>query len=131
MNITWRLAKELILSEVKQNDFLAPTSKYGRKIVLVPPSTSNSRRFMGMESYNVQIGKNKFIDVPISMIENLFNASLKNNNEYTSYIFHAIYPGLAGPKGTPCYISTVGQIFEKAGLVIKIGVNKYWFKTFL
>jgi len=125
MMISWQTAKSLILSQVKKNNLLSLKSKYGRKVVLVPPYTCVSRRFKGDEGFLIQIGKAKFIDVPMSMIEKLYKASIESNKEYDREIFHATYPGLATHSGTPCYISTIGQNFLKAGLAIQTGRNKF------
>lgn len=127
----WSKAKKLIISRVTLNTLLAPKSRYKRKVVLAPPYVCNSRRFKGLEGFNVQIGKSKFIDVPISMLEAMYNAAVLNNLEYTRELFIAAYPGLADGNGTPCYIHVVGQIFDAAGLVIRTGRSKYWFKNFL
>ena len=123
--MSWRQAEQVIMRTIAQGLALEPMSRYGRKVVLVPPSKPLKGIFKGLEGYNVQIGKSKFIWVPMLMLENLYNSALANNNVYSKDIFDGLYPGLAGPNATPCYIHVIGKIFEICGLAVRTGRSQY------
>ncbi len=129
MYLDWKQAEKLIITNVFRGLSLNPSYKYGRKIILSPPYKCRIKHFKGVEGYHVQIGKNKFIDVPILMLEDLYSESIKSKGEYSLLIFRKLYPSLS--KNSPCYIHTVGKLFEISGLAIRSGRSSYWIKNYL
>ena len=128
MYLKWSKAEKLILNQIDKGLSLNPTSRYGRKVILTPPYKCNSKQFKGLEGYCIQVGKSKFLEVPIQMLEDIYIETINNRGDYNQRIFKKLYPKLT--RDNPCYVHTVGKIFEMSGLVLNRKRN-YWLKSYL
>ena len=109
--MVWEEALELINNNIYSGLELNPELTYRRLVIESPPYLC--RRFNYLQGFKVQIGQNTFIEVPIEMLHNIFNASLENNNIYSRNVFRYCYPGLGdNSTGHGCYIHTIGKIFQ-------------------
>jgi len=119
----WFEARNKINQRITLNTKLDEDSAY-RSVVKTPPYTFTRGKFKGLEGYKVQIGERSHVNIPIEMLQHLFNASKQNNNVYNNEIFNATYPKIGQhDSGHPCYIHCVGKIFEISGIAIKNGNN--------
>jgi hypothetical protein len=85
-----------------------------RSIINIPPYKC-SNTFKNEEGYKVKIAENTNIDIPLSMIINIYKYSFnKNRRIYETYVFRELYPKQSSNHG--CYVHSIGQIFVKAGI---------------
>ncbi|MGN6397902.1 MAG: hypothetical protein ACTHMI_20185 [Mucilaginibacter sp.] len=101
------------------------TTHSNNRIILGAPPDYFCRRggFQGESGYKVSIGDRQFIDVPNIMLQNIYLASVNNNNLYNASVFRDAYPNHFYSKG--CYVHVVGQIFAVAGVFSKTSDRNY------
>lgn len=114
----WTSSEQTSLKKITVGMKVCENGKY-KNIVEVPPYQCYRNNFAGSIGFKVQIGAKDFIEVPVDMLERIFNASVANGNLYDKSIFVSCYYKLNKTK--PCYVQTIGGIFEKAGLAFKHG----------
>jgi hypothetical protein len=92
--------------------------------ILENPPYQCSNIFNAEEGYKIQIGKSSTIDIPISMIINIYKYSFnKNRRIYNSFVFKELYPKQSSNHG--CYVHSIGQILVKAGIAKELGNGTY------
>jgi hypothetical protein len=117
----WNQALNLILSNITLNLDLDPSLRF--KIVIdVPPFQCHRNNFNGNEGFKVQVGQgvNNFVEIPIVMLETIFNESVNNYSSiYNNEVFRECYPNLISQR--PCYVQSVGKIFSMSGVARQNG----------
>lgn len=92
--------------------------KYVREIP--PYKCSNYNK---VEGFRVQVGEKSFVNIPLEMLETVFEATILNNNTYNRSIFKANFPRELNAK--PCNVHSVGKLFQHAGVMKMINANNY------
>ncbi len=118
--MNWEEALELILHHIVVGLHLDPDLQF-RTIVDGPNYHCNTYNYNGALGFRVQIGNNTFINIPIIMLETLFNATLANNGIYNRAVFGQHFHQQLTNHG--CHVHTVGQIFEISGIAERVGNN--------
>lgn len=116
----WNSALSLISKNIHENLPLNPLLRYGRKVILVPPYLCRNHNWS--PGFCIQIGKNAFINIPLSMLQDAFNDAKANNNIYNAEVFRRQYRNLSS---NSCYTQTIGRIFILAGVATQITARNY------
>ena len=77
----------------------------------------------GERVYLVRIGTSTNIKISESMLETLFEASLRNGGMYSGDIFRRHFPKEAFAH--PCHVHVVGKILVEAGAARQVDKNNY------
>jgi hypothetical protein len=123
--MTWTQAKLLIESKLTENISFDPTSE-SRSIIESPSSYScRTYNYYPEKGFKVKIGYYSYIDIPWSMLENMFEDSKKekNRNIYRHSVFVNRYPNQAKNHG--CHIHVVGKMFVYAGVARQVSARNY------
>ena len=121
--MNWEQALQQIKSTVMLNVRLDKNSKF-RIVTEAPPEFLCSRyNFKGLPGYKVQVGETDFVDVPFRMLEQIFDASMKNGGIYNRSVFKSLYPTQLNGKG--CYVHVIGKIFTKAKVAVQVDSRQY------
>ncbi|SFU53361.1 hypothetical protein SAMN05216480_10688 [Pustulibacterium marinum] len=118
--MNWAQA-EILLKEkiVVTNKSLDSSGKSKYKIVKhIPDFYCSNYNEVG---FQIQVGANAFINVPMSMLQKVFKASLQNG--YEKAIFNTYYPKEYNNK--PCYVHAIGLLFQQAGVMLPVSSRKY------
>ncbi|MDI9338800.1 MAG: hypothetical protein QM539_10315 [Alphaproteobacteria bacterium] len=85
----------------------------------------NNYNYNNSRGFSVLIGKKSGtkIQIPMTMLENCYNAACNNNNIYNKTIIENLYPRQVNTHG--CYVHVVGMIFYHARLVRQINGGNY------
>jgi hypothetical protein len=118
--MTWNQAHNLITQKIVQGIKLDPQSKY-RFITKIPPYKCSLKKYNSAEGFKIQIGETTFIDIPITMLQTIFEDATINGGVYNKNIFRLHYPTQAEKNGHPCHVHVVGKIFEVAGVAVPNG----------
>jgi hypothetical protein len=116
--MNWEEAWTAIHSSITKGLKLDKAANYGRPVIEVPPFACNTYNYNGEEGYKVRIGSEVYIEIPISMLRNCYEAAKQNEGIYKTSIIYGLYPEQLAHHGG--YVHVVGRIFEIAGLVTKI-----------
>jgi hypothetical protein len=120
--MNWDRAYQLVIDNIIKGTKL--NASY-RTVLETPPYRCGRHDYVG-EGFKVRIGKTTTIEIPQSMLMNIFEESVKNNHVYNGKIFRSLYPKQGESKtGHPCHIHVVGRIFEIAGVAEKIDNHNY------
>ncbi|PKV75296.1 hypothetical protein [Pontibacter ramchanderi] len=123
--MTWNEARNLIENSIVEEIKLDYNSQY-RKVVRAQGFLCNRYDYNGSPGYKVQIGKRSFIEIPFTMLQNVFEEAVSADGVYNKNIFRIHYPTRAERKvGHPCHVHVVGKIFEKAGVALPIDSKNY------
>lgn len=121
--MNWEQAYQLIIVNTVYGLQLNST---GRVVTEVPPYACNNQDYGGVEGFRVKIGKTTFIQIPITMLQTIFEGAVANGRIYNKKVFREHYPKIAeSSTGHPCHIHTVGKIFELSGVAEKINSRNY------
>jgi hypothetical protein len=116
----WKEAKQLLKSNIQLDLHLTPAKKF--KIVReIPPY--KCKNYKSNEGFRVQVGTKTFVNIPLAMLETIFEASKQNNNAYNRAIFKVNFPRELYAK--PCNVHSVGKLFEHAGIMQMIDKRNY------
>lgn len=114
--MNWEEASELIKKQVTKGLKLDKMANYGRPVVEVPPYPCAA--FNNEEGFRIRIGSDRFIEVPMTMLQRCFEAAKADGGVYKTSIIYTLYPEQV--KETGGYVHVVGNIFEVAGVAQKI-----------
>jgi hypothetical protein len=119
--MNWNEAELLIRKNIHKALHLSPESQF--KIVKeVPPYKCKNYNFS--EGFRIQVGAKNEINVPISMLKKIYGKTILSGGIYNRAIFKENFPRELINK--PCYIHSVGKLFEYSGCMKK--VNNYDYK---
>lgn len=118
--MSWENIEQVLLKKIKiTNKSLDPSGQSEYKIVKeVPNYFCKSYNEIG---FRVQVGRDSYIDIPLSMLQTIYNHSKING--YNSAVFQNSFP--KEYKKKPCYVHAIGQLFMKAGVMELDGKRKY------
>jgi hypothetical protein len=120
--MNWDQAYQLIITNIVEG---MPLNATGRSIIKAPPYQCKNHDYIG-EGYKVKIGKKTHIEIPMTMLQIVFEDAVANNRTYNKNIFRIHYRIRAESKtGHGCHIHVVGKIFEFAGVAEKINNREY------
>ena len=87
----------------------------------------SSRTFFAVydnvEGFRVQVGTKTFVNIPLGMLQTVFEETLKNNKTYNRAVFRDHFPRELNAK--PCNVHAVGKLFEHAGIMQMIDKRTY------
>ena len=116
----WSQALQLLKSNIQLNLHLTPEK--GFKIIReIPPYKCKNYSFE--EGFRVQVGETNFVNIPLTMLQTIFEATIQNNKTYNRAIFKNNFPRELNAK--PCNVHSVGKIFEHAGVMKMIDNRNY------
>jgi hypothetical protein len=119
--MNWNKSELLLRKNITKSLQLSPESKF--KIVKeVPPY--QCKNYNLSEGFRIQVGAKNEINIPISMLKNIFEKTILNGGIYNRFIFKDNFPRELNNK--PCYVHSVGKLFEHSGCMEKI--NNYDYK---
>lgn len=120
--MNWEEALPLIVSKVKVGTKLDTKFKY-KLVQETPPYKCLKYDYKGEKGFKISVEKNHYVELPISMLKNIFELSKMNNNCYDRRIFIDNYPfqalRLIG------HIHAIGKLFVHAGIAVEISNRKY------
>lgn len=114
----WMQAEKLLRDNICANLHLTPDANF-KIIKEVPPFLCKDYNYA--EGFRVQVGEDSEISIPLNMLKIIYHYSIKNDNMYNKSVFKECFPRELNNK--PCYVHTVGKLFEKAGVMQS--VNRY------
>jgi len=124
--MTWNEAKQLITKKIITGINLNPALSGGRFVIDGPDYICKGKGFTGEPGYKVQTGNANYLEVPFTMLENIFHDTLSHGNIYNKNIFCISYPLLGEiTTGQSNYIHIVGKIFELSSIAVKINSRNY------
>ncbi|WP_418637135.1 hypothetical protein [Winogradskyella sp.] len=107
--MNWEEALQLLTEHIVEGLHLDPEANY--KIIReIPPY--QCRNYNNEMGFRIQVGEKSLINVPLSMLEAVFNSSVLNENTYNRDVFAQLYPHEIRNK--PCYVHSVGKLFSNA-----------------
>ncbi len=118
----WEEALPLILQHIVVGTDLDPTSDF-RIVAAGPHRVCNTYDYNGSLGYRVQIGANNFIEIPLSMLEVLFNKAMEEGGVYNNRVFRNNFPQQLKNHG--CHVHVVGKIFQNARVALPKGARNY------
>ena len=119
--MNWKEASILIKNTIQRGDDVNTHKSTFRFVVQVPPFQCKRYNYKNEEGYKVRIGVRDFLEIPISMLETVFNLALVNNRIYNSKVFATAFPRQLKDHG--CHVHVVGRIFELSRVANKKGGN--------
>lgn len=118
--MNWNQAEELLKDKIFKSLHLTPDAKF--KIVKeVPPFQCKNYEYS--EGFRVQVGAINEINIPLKMLKRIFEESIRNNGIYNRSVFKECCPRELNNK--PCYVHSVGKLFEWSEVMVKINKNDY------
>jgi hypothetical protein len=116
----WNKALELLKKNIQLGLHLTPNKNF--KIVReIPPY--KCKNYNNSEGFRVQVGTNTSVNIPLHMLETIFEATKLNNNTYNRTIFETNFPRELNAK--PCNVHSVGKLFEHAGIMQMVDKRNY------
>lgn len=116
----WKTAEKLLKSKIYVTMDLSPSSKF-KLVKQVPPF--KCKNYENVEGFRIQVGAKNEINIPLKMLELLFERSKQNNNTYNRAVFKENFARELNNK--PCYVHSVGKLFEWAGIMKPVNSNTY------
>lgn len=117
----WEEASVLLKNTIQNGSNINTQKSKYRIIEETPPFQCKRYNYENEEGYKVKIGVRDYIEIPISMLETLFNLALENNRIYNNIVFIDAFPKQAKAHG--CHVHVVGRIFELCGVANRKGGN--------
>ena len=116
----WNEALPLLKAKIGLNLHLTPEKNF--KIVRdIPPY--KCKNYNNSEGFRVQVGTNTSVNIPLDMLEIIFEATKQNNNTYNRAIFETNFPREL--KAKPCNEHSVDKLFEHAGIMQMLDKRNY------
>lgn len=116
----WKEAVQLLISNIQRDLHLTPNVNF--KIVReVPPY--RCKNYNNSEGFRVQVGTTSFVNIPLEMLQTIFEASIQNKNTYKRAVFKEFFPRELNTK--PCNVHSVGKLFEHAGIMEMVDKRTY------
>lgn len=120
--MNWDDALPLLLAKIKEGTKLDTNFNY--KVVLqTPPYKCFKYDYNGEEGFKVSVEKNQYVEIPISMLKNIFKLSKMNDNCYDRKIFIANYPQQTIQRIG--HIHIIGKMFVHAGIAVQTSIRTY------
>ena len=119
--MNWEEAAILIKNTIQKGDDVNSQTSTFRFVDQVPPFQCKRSDYKNEEGYKVKIGVRDFVEIPITMLETVFNLAIENNRIYNNKIFADAFPKQAKDHG--CHVHVIGRIFELSGVAYKNGGN--------
>ena len=119
--MNWKEASILIKNNIRIGDNINTQKSKHRYVVNEPPFQCNRYNYKNEEGYKVSIGERDFVEIPITMLETVFNIAIENCRIYNNKVFADAFPKQAKDHG--CHVHVVGRIFELSGVANKKGGN--------
>ena len=117
--MNWNEASLLIQNSIHLGDDVNTPKSTFRFVQEIPPYQCKKYSYQNEVGYKVKIGGTTVVEIPMGMLETLFNLSVENNRTYNSKIFKKSFPVQAKDHG--CHVHVVGRIFELSGVARKSG----------
>jgi hypothetical protein len=119
-NMNWNEALLALKTNIGLDLHLTPNKnfKFVRKI---PPF--KCKNYNNAEGFRVQVGTKSFVNIPLEMLQSIFEAAKLNNNTYNRAVFEVNFPRELNAK--PCNVHSVGKLFEHAGIMQMINKQTY------
>lgn len=114
--MNWEKILSIIKSKIKKELKLDSNSIY-RNVIEAPPYKCNTYDYDDAEGYKIQIGKTSSLEVPINMLKNIYESSMRSDRRYNNSVFKSLYPKQLKNRG--CHVQVIGMIFEKSGIAVK------------
>lgn len=119
----WSKAIQLLKNNIQLDLHLTPDANF--KIVReIPPY--ECRNYKNVEGFRVQVGTKTYVNIPLQMLETIFDATKLNNHTYNREVFEANFPRELNAK--PCNVHSVGKLFEHAGIMQMVDKRNYRIK---
>lgn len=120
--MAWYNAHNLILKNVITGLYLDP--RHVRLVMASPPFVCTRYNYLGSVGFKISIGRTTSIQIPMSMLETLYNYSVNNNGHiYNRNVFRFNFP--AQFHAHNCHVHVIGQVFVLAGLAVQISRTEY------
>lgn len=122
--MNWELAQELINIHLIQGLHFDPVLV--NRIIIETPINYHCTHYNyhGENGFKVKIGFDTYIEIPWSMLENVFTRAINlNNSIYNRAVIRDLYLQQINNHG--CHVHVVGQIFVKAGIAVRINARNY------
>ena len=116
----WNQAQNLLRTKIHLDLYLTPDANF--KFVRETPPFK-CKNYNNAEGFRVQVGTTSFVNIPLTMLQTVFEASIKNNNTYKRAVFRENFPRELNAK--PCNVHSVGKLFEHAGIMQMIDKQTY------
>jgi hypothetical protein len=123
MIMNWNSAYNAIKNSITKGLEINTRNSKHRIVLEIPPYKCATNSYGNSEGFKVRIGVANTIEIPISMLESLYEASIINNSTYENKVFEKLYPKQLKQHG--CQVHVVGQIFVKSGLAKLDGTRMY------
>ena len=117
----WHEASQLIKDNIKKGASVNTEKSTYRIVEEVPPFKCKKYNYKNEPGYKVWIGGTNTVEIPLSMLEAIFNLAVENKGIYNNGIFEKLYSKHKETHG--CHVHVVGKIFEMSGFAKKIGNN--------
>lgn len=108
----WHLVQEALMKIEKGTDL--NTKKSTCRVVLDKPPYICKNYGYNSIGFKIRIGNNKHIDIPLKMLNTIYDYSIKSGGVYDSTVLRSLFPKQAS--GHPCHVHVVGQLFVKSGI---------------
>lgn len=106
----WLTVKNRLTENIKVGSFFDENSHI-REVIEIPASEK--------EAFKVKIAEaGTSIFVSMEMLQNIFEATLKNGNNYDKSVIYNLYPKQVDTHS--CYVHVIGQLFKYAGVMEKV-----------
>lgn len=113
--MNWITAKKQLQERIKVGAKFDENSDI-REVLEIPSIES--------ERFKIRISKaGTTIFIPMIMLEEIFEETIKNKNTYNKSVIFKLYPKEV--KTHSCYVHVVGQLFKFAGVMDKINSRNF------
>ncbi|WP_341222143.1 hypothetical protein [Polaribacter atrinae] len=103
--MNWNEAELLLRKNIHTSLHLSPDAQF--KIVKeIPPF--KCKNYNSSEGFRIQVGAKNEVNIPISMLQKLYEKTILNNGIYNRTIFKENFPRELNNK--PCYVHSVGKL---------------------
>jgi hypothetical protein len=116
----WNKALELLKKNIQLGLHLTPNKNF-KFVREIPPF--KCKNYNNAEGFRVQVGEKSFVNIPLHMLETIFEATKLNNNTFNRTIFETNFPRELNAK--PCNVHSVGKLFEHAGIMLMVDKRNY------
>jgi hypothetical protein len=119
-NMNWNEALLSLKTTIGLDLHLTPEKNF-KFIREIPPY--KCKNYNNSEDFKVQVGERSFVNIPLEILETIFEAAKLNNNTCNRAVFKSNLPRELNAK--PCNLHSVGKLFEHAGVMEMIDAQNY------
>ena len=116
--MNWKEAEALICNAISVGIKLD-----NRTVLEGPDFPCKGYDYDGKPGFKIKIGKTTNIEVPLSMLQTVYEEARANNGIYENRVLKSKYERQLRSHG--CHVHVLGKIFEKAGIATKIDNRRY------